>query len=144
MTRQGLSGGVRKTRVCRCSGEVEDGYGCLDLQCFQAFSRCWRGFGDLPDRTVGAQQLRKLDALQIVADVAPRVAAGVLGGTFEQKRQYRESDVSMNPVRRPVEHRTQLEPALWGCKPKPQKIPSRCVAGSKRNLFSGLSPVRIR
>ncbi len=41
---------------------------------------------DLPDCPVWAQQLRQLDALQPVSDIAPGVAAGMLRGALEQQR----------------------------------------------------------
>ena len=78
--------GTGNSRVSmRESGSVEpeDGRRRLDLQCFQSIGRFRRGFGDLPDGAVGAGQLRELNALEVVAHVAPSILAGVLDHAFQ-------------------------------------------------------------
>jgi hypothetical protein len=91
---------------------VEDRRWLLDLQGFQTLNGARRRFGDLPDRSVRAQQLRKFYPLQIVLDVASAVGASLLGDALEEQREDGERDVGMDPVRRPVIDRTQLQAAL--------------------------------
>src|ERR1039457_6294792 len=62
----------------------------------------WSGFSDLPHDAVRAQQLSQLDSAQIVFDVAPGVAAGLLGHSIEQQREHREGDVRVDAMRGPV------------------------------------------
>ena len=91
---------------------MEDRRGCVNLQGFQTFECVWRGFCDLPDGGVGAQQLSQLYASQIVFDIAPGIATGVLGHSLEQQRDHRQGDVRVDAMGGPVEHRPQLQPAL--------------------------------
>ena len=75
------------------------------MQRFQAFNGVFPGFGNLPDRPIRAQQLRKFYLLQIVTDIAPGVTAGVFGDTLEQQREHRERHMGMDAMRCPVKHR---------------------------------------
>lgn len=59
----------------------------LDLQGFQAIGRLWHRVGHLPVRTVGAGQLRQLNAPQPIRDIAPSVPTGVLDRVLEQQRR---------------------------------------------------------
>src|SRR5208282_6891003 len=72
----------------------------------------WSGFGDLPDGATGAQQLSQLYAAQIILDIAPSIAAGLLGYALEQQREHRQGDVRVDAMGHPVEHGPQLQPAL--------------------------------
>ena len=69
---------------------------------FQVFECSRPGLGDLPDGPVRARQLRQLDLLQVVTDVAPGVTTRLLGDPFEPQRQHGEGDVRMDAMRRPV------------------------------------------
>ena len=64
----------------RSSGVVEDGWQIGNPERLQPVAGLGAGLGHLPDGSVGPQQLRELDLLKIIADVAPVVAAGLLGG----------------------------------------------------------------
>src|SRR5271166_3406174 len=112
LTEQEHRSPLQKGRVSRRSGQIEDRRGCMNLQGFQALEGAQGGFGDLPDGAVRAQQLSQLYASQIVFDIAPRIATGVLGHALEQQCDHRQSDVHVDAVGGPVEHRPQLQPAL--------------------------------
>ena len=83
-----------------------------DLQGFQSLSCGWRRLGDLPDRAVRARQLRQFHLLEIVTDVAPGIVAGMLRNPFEQQGQHGQRNMRVNPMRRPVIDRAQLQPAF--------------------------------
>lgn len=57
----------------------------LDVQRFQLLSRSWGRLRHLPDRPVGAQQLRQLDVFEIVADIAPRILASMLDRALRRR-----------------------------------------------------------
>jgi hypothetical protein len=82
--------------------EVEDRRWWLDLEVFQSLGGGIRGLSNLPDGAVGAGQLRQLNALEVVADVAPGVLAGVLDDPFKQQREHGDGDGGMDTMDRPV------------------------------------------
>ena len=87
-----------------CSIQVQDRLGVLNLQCFQSVSSVRSGFGDLPDAPIGASQLRKRDLFEVVSDIAPRIPTGLLDGALDQQGQYRDGNVRVNAVGRPMEY----------------------------------------
>src|SRR5574340_1038626 len=114
------------------SGEAEDRRWGLDLERFQALSGMWRGFGDLPDGAIGARQLGELDVLEIIADVAPGVLAGVLDGALQEEGEHRDGDMGMDAVGRPVKHRTHLQAALHGA---PGLFDTLLLLVTQRHIF---------
>jgi len=93
---------------------VEDRRRFLDLKRFQTPECVRSGFGDLPDGTVRAQQLREFDPLQIVFDVAPGIGAGLLGDALEEQRQDGERGVVVDAGWGPVIDGTELRAAPQG------------------------------
>jgi hypothetical protein len=110
--KQGDPARAGKGRVSRGSGEIQDRWGLWDFQGFQALERLRGGLRDLPDRPVGARQLSQFDLLEIVADVAPGIDAGLLGEALQEEREHGEGDVGVDAVRRPMVDGTQLQATL--------------------------------
>ena len=78
---------------------------------FQSLSSCWGWVGDLPNCSVRAQQLRKLNAFQVITKIPPGIAASMLGSSFQEQRQDSEGDVRVNAMRRPVKYGAQSQAA---------------------------------
>ncbi len=95
-------GVAQNTHVRRPSSQIKDRRLFLDLQGIQSLSGNWSGFRNLPDRAVGAQQLRKFYLFQIVADVAPGIPAALLGHALQKQGQHTQTDMGTNAMRRPV------------------------------------------
>ncbi len=61
---------------------------------------------------MGPGQLGQLDLLEVVADVAPGVAAGLLGHALDEQGQHGQEHMGLDALGGEVEHRAHPQPAL--------------------------------
>src|ERR1035437_6578219 len=100
----------------RCSagggGEVEEPWWLGQVEGVQDGLLAGSQGGALCDRALRGGQGDQVHPVELVADVAPGVAGGVLGDPDEQQGEPAEVNVAANPVFAVVEHRPQAQGAF--------------------------------